>query len=788
MARVRPCQAHCVSTTQQTIILMTKLTEAQVDAIESHMLHEEDALRKKFKAKSLAADNISVTLNEKDFYEQQGYTLVSQAKRKCKLSKPKPHGVQFEDDIWCMFYRLGFRILNRDEHLVVQWGPNPGDTQQLDVVAVSDEAIFVVECKAAEKSTPRQFKQELNAMTQYMQGVADALRQIYGKAKKVRFIFATRNYRVSDGGDDAVRMQENGIFHLNDNAYQYIKNLTKSYKESAIYQFYGLMFKDKRISSTPITIPALKGKMGNKTYFLFSIEPSTLLKIGFVLHRTRVNDWETPTYQRLLVPSRLKGLTKFIDGGGFFPNSIILNFSDPDRGPKLRFDSIHAGTGSDVEFGLLNIPNAYGIAYIIDGQHRVYGYANSKYKNQHTIPVVAFQNMPPDEQLKIFMEINENQKAVSPSLRLDLEEDLYWNSPRLDSRMKALRSSVIKALAGSSSYILYNKISVGEDISKLSFKPFDTALGHSGLIPKATATQWVGETRACLYNTNDLDVDRAMREARKKISQFINDAYEIAFCEMDEKYQDDFLFSNRATFAFITLVGSLHSFLVQTDVIKPSASIPERIDAMTPYLVCLADAINNFTEEDALDLRGALGQGADTYWLRSFQNIVSLKFPDYCPEELEVWRETKDQGIQKECEAKKADIREQLSTLVFELLEKIHGEAWETNVALLKNTVEGRILKDHEDSDAFSLADCDWKDYVEIAEFKDIIAKNFNHPEFAEAFSIDMGAALKSKKDKLAWLNLLKESKGGKSKAYTRADLNYLVVVCEHLQHYMSNF
>lgn len=66
------------------------------------------------------------------------------------------------------------------------------------------------------------------------------------------------------------------------------------------------------------------------------------------------------------------------------------------------------------------------------------------FKKSNTIPVVAFENLDTSEQLKIFMDINENQKAVSPSLRLDLEEDLYWNSDRTDSRIKALRSSIIE--------------------------------------------------------------------------------------------------------------------------------------------------------------------------------------------------------------------------------------------------------------------------------------------------------------------------------------------------------
>lgn len=52
--------------------------------------------------------------------------------------------------------------------------------------------------------------------------------------------------------------------------------------------------------------------MGTKTYYMFSIEPELLLKMGFILHRTKVNESEFPTYQRLLVAKRLPGITKFI--------------------------------------------------------------------------------------------------------------------------------------------------------------------------------------------------------------------------------------------------------------------------------------------------------------------------------------------------------------------------------------------------------------------------------------------------------------------------------------------
>ena len=420
---------------------MAHLTELQVENVKSHMMRDEDALRIKFKAKNTEFDTISRPHNEVEDYEKMGYSVVRSSARKTTLSRKKDHGVQFEDDVWCMFYKLGFRILNGDEKLVVQWGPNKEDTQQLDVVAVGDDAIFVVECKAAQASVGHSFKTELNKMEQYMAGITESLQQIYGSEKRVKFLFASRNYRIND--EDIARMANAGIFHLNDNSYNYINNLIKSYKESVIYQFYGLMFKDELINDEQIKIPVLKGKMGERNYYIFSIEPSTLLKIGFVLHRTRVNDSMAPTYQRLLVPSRLKGITKFIDGGGYFPNSIIINFSAIRDELKVKFTPIRAEKDSQSEFGFLRIPNAYGIAYIIDGQHRVYGYAQSQHKEDSTIPVVAFEGMESEEQLKIFMEINENQKAVSPSLRLDLEEDLYWKSARLDSRMKALLAKIL---------------------------------------------------------------------------------------------------------------------------------------------------------------------------------------------------------------------------------------------------------------------------------------------------------------------------------------------------------
>lgn len=764
---------------------MAQLTELQIENIKSHMLHEEDALKIKFKAKNTLFDSKKVLHAEVESYENLGWIAGNPMKKKTPITRKKEFDRQFEDDIWCMFYNLGFRILNSDEKLRIQWGNNIGEDKQIDVVAVGGEAIFVVECKCAEKPKNHSFQKDLIEMSTYKNGVAESLRQIYGKEKRVKFIFATRNYRITEDGDDATRMKNNGIYHLDENAYNYICNLIKSYRDSVIYQFYGMMFKDELINKEPITIPALKGTMGGRNYFLFSIEPSTLLKIGFVLHRTKVNDSMAPTYQRLLVPKRLKGITKFIDEGGFFPNSIIINFAEPTEDIKTTFVPIHKEEASDAEFGLLNIPNAYGIAYIIDGQHRVYGYSNSKFKDEHTIPVVAFQDMASEEQLKIFMEINENQKSVSKNLRIDLEEDLFWTSERLDSRMKALRSSTIKMLCAQSSNVLFNKISIGEDQSLLSSVFFEKALSHSGLVPKAKKTTWVGNTETSLYNIYETNIDKAMKDSRKRIVQFLNSCYEIADEKMNEETKKDFLFSNRATYPFITISGLLHAFLYNCGEFDTNSSIKERIDKIYPYIETLCDGLNNLPQEEYTYLTGAQGQGAEKKWLLSYQNIVNKHHKEYDPEELQVWREMRDQNIQQEGDDLKNEIRAFLRELTFKCLQIVYGSDCEKNVAKLKHDCEGRIFDAFGDNDDFNLEDHDWKDWIEVAEYKTIIDKNFSHDEFASVFGIALTDKATSKKEKLSWISFIEPQKGKKKIALTKSDVNRLWLIRNHLDNYM---
>ena len=773
---------------------MAFLTDTQVQKIKEHMIAEDATmLASKFKSKNTSYDLRTIELNEVDDYENDGWEVVTTLKRKAKVQREKDPGRKFEDEIWCMFYNLGFRTLNYDDQLVVQWGPGAGDHHELDVVAVDNEAIFVVEWKATDKIKNANFKKDIDNLCQYKEGVTKALRQIYGE-KKVKFIFATRNYKFAESSEDLQRMKDNKVYHFNENSYNYINNLIKSYKTSVKYQFYGLMFKNERISNDAIRVPALKGSMGGHDYYMLSIEPSKLLKIGFVLHRTKVNDSMAPTYQRLLVPSRLKGITKFIDEGGYFPNSIIINFDASNKKMKVQFEPSSNTGDTNSRFGILSIPNAYGIAYIIDGQHRVYGYAGSQYKDTNTIPVVAFDNMESQEQLKIFMDINENQKSVSPSLRLDLAEDINWDSERADSRMLALRSSIIKVLTRDSNSVLYTKISVGEDSAKLTFKPFDTALSKSALLPKAANKTYTQDTDVCLYECNNLDHNKAMNDAKKRISNLLRDSYAYMYDKLDEDTFKSFFEDNRGTYAFIVLVGSLNKHLIYSGQLNQKSTTDLQIQAMSPYFDVLADYLMNLPAEHRSTLFVVKGQGADTTWLHMFENSINEKYPDYQPDGLKEWKESQDENLQQEGQGYGKQIEQILHDRVLEKLQELHGEKWERTIFEIKAECLKRMSSNLPDDSDFD--ESNWPDYLQAQDFKNIIEKNWMIPKeddetyvtFEEEFSIRISdeEPFKSRKDKLKWLSDLISYRNSwtspKPKPLSRAQVDELHLILESLQ------
>src|SRR2546423_5861339 len=130
----------------------------------------------------------------------------------------------------------------------------------------------------------------------------------------------------------------------------------------------------------------------------------------------------------------------------------------------MRFDPSSLQSQNSIsKIGILHLPKLYRSAFIIDGQHRLYGYANSDYKSKNSIPVVAFVDLERKDQVTLFMQINENQKSVPKNLRNTLDSDLLWDSENLNDQIKALKLQIAQDLGEDKSSPLFDRVMVGEN-------------------------------------------------------------------------------------------------------------------------------------------------------------------------------------------------------------------------------------------------------------------------------------------------------------------------------------
>lgn len=107
-------------------------------------------------------------------------------------------------------------------------------------------------------------------------------------------------------------------------------------------------------------------------------------------------------------------------------------------------------------------------------------------------------------------------------------------------------------------------------------------------------------------------------------------------------------------------------------------------------------------------------------------------------------------------------------------------------LAMFKHDCEGKIIKAYKDNPDFNLEDYDWKEWLEITDYKSIIEKNFSNDVFAETFGIPLSDKATSKKEKLSWLSLIEPQKGKKKMPMTKSDVNKLWMILDHLNNFKS--
>ena len=621
----------------------------------------------------------TLTKGKVDEYVQQGWIVDKELKTRTRVRREKQHDVLFRDRVWAAFARLGFPHLNRNSAFKLEYGRSPNQAHHVDVFAADEEVVLVIKCRSTENIRSEQFKRESEALAGSKAEIINRIRNEYPQ-HKIKFILATNNFTLSQDTRDRIASRETDIFHIDEDTVDYFLTLADHLGAAAKYQLLGALFADQKIPNLEPTVPAVRGSLGGHSYYSFLIEPSRLLKMSYVLHRNQANSELMPTYQRLIKKSRLKKVAAFVEEGGFFPNSIVLNIETRKKKGDLQFDlaSKDGKSPGAAKAGLLHLPQTYRAAYVIDGQHRLYGYANSDRAETDLIPVIAFIDLDRAEQVKLFMQINENQQAVPKNLRNTLNSDLLWASDDYTERARALRLRIAQHLGEQKSSPLYDRVIVGENqrthLRCITIEAINNGLMRGNFI--GTFAKAGAKTHGTFYAGDNQPTARRLIPFLEQAFRYLCEGLPTQFSLGSA--DGGFVFMNNGVEAYLRLLSDVVDHVKQHEAVDPLTS-PQQdvIDACHHLLDPLLDHLEGLSSEEGDEYRKLYGSGAGLRYYRKLQQAVRDARPEFNPPGLDEWLKAQDKQFIREAREIVSDVEAFFKKDIKERLEDEYGSDWE---------------------------------------------------------------------------------------------------------------
>jgi len=323
----------------------------------------------------------------------------------------------FEQEVQGLMKRLGLRNVAGGRGFVI-------GGVQVDACGGHEDTLFVVDCVIKDRRGKKTVREKIKTSRGVLSNLKRGFRsdEKYEKYRRIVPIVATKGFTISE--EDKNFAQEKPEVQLwSEQLIEHYSLLSTSAGRYACFSLLGEMEIRPRVESR-IQVPAFRWSSGNDTMYMFAIEPERLLRCAYVARR---EIGQEAYYQRALKASRVKKVEDFVRDGGRFANNIIVSFrTAPKFNPYHEPKALYTEWPSWLQVGVLSFPDTYRSCFVIDGQHRLYGYR--AFHGQATVPVVAFDKLKTPDQAKLFIEINKEQKPVKADLLWDLAGELHPNN------------------------------------------------------------------------------------------------------------------------------------------------------------------------------------------------------------------------------------------------------------------------------------------------------------------------------------------------------------------------
>ena len=350
----------------------------------------------------------------------------------------KDKGSELNKRVWRLFEKAGFdpkpSSNNPAEEVVTLSG---GNKRSLDLSAsIDDLGVKII----GENTTASSLK---GSFSTYVHDLQELMRNARAKAG----LFVLTATEVSD--DQKQLAQEKAIRVWGEQELRYYEAVLDAIGEFAKYEIinsFGITTdEEKTIHHTLALRFHQPFPNSSNDLFLFALTPEKLLKTC-VLYRKAQGSADA--YQRMLRKERLRSVRKFVtQENALLPTDIIVHLSKnvawdavkPDK--DINGKPITLTQEKACELVVLKIPMAYASLELIDGQHRLYGFAGAEPASRASfnLPVVGLADLPSSKRRDTFVAINDKSRRMDANLVAYLKYTEDEAECQKDNELMAIR-------------------------------------------------------------------------------------------------------------------------------------------------------------------------------------------------------------------------------------------------------------------------------------------------------------------------------------------------------------
>lgn len=690
----------------------------------------------------------------------EGWRVVKTHKNSTRIEKDKPLDEQLEDELWVLMASLGFSHISSGRQFKANFD---GTLRQVDCVAVDDESVVVVECtQADDPNTPKSVTSLIDKVASWKNSQrTHSLFKTYfqNDALQVACVIATR--RIKWNKNDLNRAQDHKIVVIRDKQIDYFKLLVSHLKYAARYQFLAHVFRDKEVPGLKITVPATMVQIGRKTFYSCLVRPADLLKIAYVNHKASASLESMETYQRLVTPKRLREIAKFIDHENFagtFPTNVVLNLHSKRNIKFERRDTI-----GQVQVGTLYLPAVYGSAFVVDGQHRLFGYAHSRRakncNDKTAFSVLAYDNLDTQLEAQMFVDINSEQKQVAKGLLNELNATLHRDAPDFTSRTGALASKVVQDLNGDPESKLYARVKLTGDTASarrcLSITQISEPMLRHKLFGEVLKSG--KDIPGPLSNSNDGTFDGDVRKAYVCLKTLFNFVAEAGPKQFNlGNASGGYLWTNTGVRPLIGVFAAALRFVadeqqLKLDMYPPSQFMPRVCELLKPVVL----HFEHGNREEAQAFRDRTAMKGVTRNEFEMMRIVQAHFPEFNPPGLADYISKLDEEGTREAHQLIDELELRMHEFILKELqaeygtEKIGGQPmwWREGVPEpIRTECISRQEKDRKPKDH------PWKYFTLITHRNIVMQPRVWSKRFERAFSFQTSGTRGNKTKKTMWM------------------------------------